>query len=39
MKVHAEHERIQEFLKQNPIDSIEVVDDIKRANYMDSLRD
>ena len=34
MKVHAEHARIQEFLKQNPIDSIEVVDDIKRANYI-----
>jgi len=34
MKVHAEHERIQEFLKQNPIDSIEVVDDIKKATYI-----
>lgn len=34
MKVHAEHKKIQEFLKQNPIDSIEVVDDIKKANFI-----
>ncbi len=34
MKVHAEHEKIQEFLKKNHIDSIEVVDDISRANYI-----
>ncbi|AIO18652.1 Formate dehydrogenase [Candidatus Izimaplasma bacterium HR1] len=34
MKVFAEHEKIQEFLKQNPIDSIDIVEDIKKANYI-----
>ena len=34
MKVYAEHAKIQEFLIQNPIDSIEVVEDIKKASYI-----
>ena len=34
MKVYAEYEKIQEFLKQNPIDTIEIVEDIQKANYI-----
>ena len=34
MKVFAEHEKIHEFLKQNPIENIEIVDDIKKATYI-----
>lgn len=34
MKVHAEHQKIHDFLKQNPIENIEIVDDIKKATYI-----
>lgn len=34
MKVYAEHEKIQEFLKQNQFQAIEVVDDMYQANYI-----
>lgn len=34
MKVFAEHERIQDFLKQNPMDGIEIVDDMYKATYI-----
>jgi len=34
MKVFAEHEKIQAFLKNNPMDSVEVVDDIHQANFI-----
>jgi formate dehydrogenase len=34
MKVFAEHHKIQEFLRQNHIDGVEVVEDIFNANYI-----
>lgn len=34
MKVFAEHHKIQDFLKQNPIENIEIVDEISHANYI-----
>lgn len=34
MKVYAEHEKIQEFLKQNQFQAIEIVDDLYQANYL-----
>jgi phosphoglycerate dehydrogenase-like enzyme len=38
MKVHAKHGTVQEFLKENPVEGIEVVDDPKRCNYLISGR-
>lgn len=34
MKVYAEHDKIQEFLKQNQFQAIEIVDDLYQANYI-----
>lgn len=34
MKVHARHDKIQQFLAENPIDGIEIVDQIDQANFI-----
>jgi formate dehydrogenase len=34
MKVHAKHEKIQEFLKENPLDGVHIVDDPFQAHYV-----
>jgi lactate dehydrogenase-like 2-hydroxyacid dehydrogenase len=34
MKVFAEHEKIQQFLIANPMDGVEIVDDIKQATFI-----
>ena len=38
MKVHSVNEKLQIFLKENPIDGINIVDDIFRCNYLISGR-